>query len=458
MKTITKNIIFVLIVAITLIGCNVDTCQSDNEGLCELENISDFQIEDNAKIIIGVFNESFGKDLVISWNNAYPDYVGMLSYERVLPDEKGELLEKLPAFDLIQVKSENVPLYFNDLIGFDESFSEILDNEKLSKFSGSINQEEYFFIPFDIEGLLFAYNKTMLEEFNVELSDLDKNGLPESIDSFEKIGILANDWRKNQVKYLDQDIENIFSFPLNDQTAMIPFLQNSDYRLIQGVSAEMMNVDEPLLMALKNLKTLGSYSWRYDKSLDNDSDWNYEEILDNQSAPFLLVGNWMYYDYYQTSKAYELVFSKLPQLNELELAMPSSVSGFVLNKDTLYPNAANAVLKHVKEPEGIQVTINNGLIPIVNNDLLNVEGFKIDHNTKQQLKAYQYSEPSPLQAFLQKPQKRGWDILLEVDFRDVIKGVFLGDIKPEAGQIEIIDLISDWLNEEGIVVKGINDE
>ena len=240
--------------------------------------------------------------------------------------------------------------------------------------------------------------------------------------------------------------------------AMLPFLQNSDYRLIQGVSAEMMDLDENLLQALEGLKTLGSYAWKYNKDFNNETICNYEQVLIDQSAPFLLVGNWMYYDHYQQSKAYELVFTKLPTLNNQEMATISSVSGFVLNKDSEFKNAANMVLKHIKGVEGTQVAINNGIVPLINKDLLNVEGFKLDANTKQKIKAYRFSETSPLQAFSQNQKVRGWDIFLENDFRQAISDVFLGRKNPETVQKEIKVIISEWLSANEIIIEGLNDE
>ena len=97
-------------------------------------------------------------------------------------------------------------------------------------------------------------------------------------------------------------------------------------------------------------------------------------------------------------------------------------------------------------------------IPVINPNILDIEGFKVDKNTKQQIIAYGYSETPPLQAFEQKPQKRGWDIYLENDFRDIYKKVFLNEIEPEVAIIEIKTIIIEWLDSEEIIVEGINDE
>ncbi len=458
MKKILITILKILIVLFVLIGCNSNSCQNDSDGLCEIESIAILEIEKDAKVIVGVFSDGFGKDLIKSWNLNNPTHKDLLTYKVIEANNNEELLSNIAQYDLIQLKSEYVPLYFEHLAPLDESFATLLESDVISKFSSQINQSDFYFMPFDVEGLLFAYNKTMLEHFEVDLTDKNEQGLPEAIDSFEKIAELASQWRKDKLTYLDKSIETIFSFPLNDQLAMIPFVENSGYHLISGTSAEMMNVNNDLLNALTNLQSLGRYKWNFNENLSNDSVWNYEQVLIDQSAPFLLVGNWMFYDHYQTSKAYELSFSKLPQINGSDIASISSVSGFVLNKDSEYPNAANMVLKHIKNTQGIQDAINNGIIPVTNAKILDSENFKADKNTKQQIIAYSHSETPPLQAFEQKPQKRGWDIYLENDFRDVYKKVFLNEVEPELALIEIKKIIIEWLDNENIIVEGLNDE
>lgn len=458
MKIKIKKIVNLLIVVTLLFACNINTCESDNEGLCEIEKIESFEVEEEAKIVVGVFNESFGEDLVQSFNQENPNNKDLLSYKVIKANDKEMIEENLNQLDIIEMQREDVPLYLDKIKPFDETFNSLLENESLSKFSKEINQKGNYFIPFEYEGLLFAYNKTMLESFNVDLLDENNDGLADSIDSFEKIVELANTWRKNDEKYLDESIENIFSFPLNEQLAMLTFFENSDYRLINGSNAEQMQLNEKLLRSFETLSLLGEKSWKFDNSLENDLKWNYEEVLEKQNAPFLLVGNWMYYDYFQTSKAYELVFSKVPSFNDKSFSPITSVSGFVLSDKNKYPNAANKVIKHIKGLEGIQTAVNNNIIPIINEELIKINDFNIDDNTQQQIKAYQYSRPSSLQAFKQKPEKRGWDIYLENDFREIFKNVFIQEISPKEAQQQFVEKIKQWLDSENIEVEGVNND
>ena len=116
------------------------------------------------------------------------------------------------------------------------------------------------------------------------------------------------------------------------------------------------------------------------------------------------------------------------------------------------------VLKHIKGPEGTQLAINNGIIPLVNQDLLKVEGFKIDDNMMQQIIAYQYSEVTPLQAFAQNQKLRGWDLFLENDFRQQISDAFLNKKSTKIIQDEIKKTIGDWLTKNDIIIEGLNDQ
>lgn len=457
MKNTIKFITIMLLAILVLGGCSLDKCKDSNDPNCELEEIETLEIEADANIVIGVFNDAYGENLVASWDLEYPTYKDMLSYKLIENNSEDENLN-FKELDLIQISREKVPLYFKELEVLDDSFNEYLKSESNQRFSGQLNYADNYFMPFDVEGVLFAYNKTMLEEFNVDLSDENNDGLPDAIDSFEKIGELAKLWRKENVTYLDQKISQIFSLPLNEQLSMLSFIDNSNYRLIKGSSGESLSLDEDLVVALESLSKLGKYKWNYDDSLSNENlVWNYEEVLEKQQAPFLLVGNWMYYDHFQTSKAYELVFAKLPQLNAVDLKTLSSVTGFVVSSQTKYPNAANRVLKHIKSANGTIVALESGVIPIIEDEILEGKEYTVDKNTLQQIKAYQYSEPAPLQAFEQKPEKRAWDIYLELDFTKIYKQVFLNEISPEKGAKQIKELIIEWLDNEKIIIEGVND-
>lgn len=235
MKNKKIKIITSLLLLIFLTSCTSSACRSGNTGLCELEKINKLKIEENAKIKIGVFSKDFGNDLKASFALSNPKHQDLLEV-KVIDFNKSLNLSEFDDLDLIQLKSEVVPLYINNLLPIDKSFESLLHNPVIEKFAAQINQEENYFLPFDSEGLLFAYNKTMLESFNVDLSDSNNDGIPDSIDSFEKIAALANSWRTSQVKYLDEEISEIFSFPLNDRLAMLTFFENSGYQLIQGSS------------------------------------------------------------------------------------------------------------------------------------------------------------------------------------------------------------------------------
>ena len=440
-----KKILSVLLVFSLLFlinGCQkAEVCESDNEALCEILEINDFEIEENAKIKIGVFNEAFVKNFISEIESLYPNLVDVFEYEIISNNQLD-----IEGFDIIQSKVENVPLLFNNLEVLDESFYSLLNNEVINKFSKAVNQSEMYFMPFDYEGLLFAYNKTMLEAFNVDLSDEDNNGLADEIDSFEKISELAKTWRKDKVLYNDDEISEIFSFPLNDQLAMLAFFENSNYKLINGNKAEDMDVNDNLLNALSELFNLGLSKWYFDDTKDNDMIWNYEEVLLNQSAPFMLVGNWMFYEEYQQSQAYNLVFSKLPTLNEENLQTLSSVSGFVINKDSKYLNAANLFIKLLKSEVG------------VDSELLEVFDFEIDANIKEQIKAYSYSSIMDLHAFESNPNILGFNVYYEIDFRNIFKDVFLNKISPQDAQIKIIEKLISYYKDNDLSLEYLESQ
>lgn len=446
-----KKILMLMIASLLLVACQSETCTSDNNAVCEIEGIADFEIEADAKVVVGVFDENYGETIVETLNEAYPD---VYSYKVIDPDN----LADIEGLDIIQTKVENVPLLFEHLQPMSENFNDYLENDYLSRFSNDVNQTENYFMPLEVKGLLFAYNKTMLEALNVNLSDINEDGLPESIDSFEKIGALASQWKNNKVTYLDEPLEKVFSFPFNDQLSMISFIENSNYHLIDGVSGEDLQVDETLKTALDNFKNLGVFPWHFDEQSQADMAWDYEDSLVNQSAPFLLVGNWMFYEEFQTTQAYDLVFARLPQINESDISTLSNVSGFVLSKESNFPQAQNHFLKFIKDKEGVEVAINVGEIPVIDPLLLDDLEIDVNPNVAQQIKAYTYSKSIDLQAFDQDPSIIAYNIYYDVDFRDIWKDLFNDQISAEEAQKEMIKRIKLWLEERNLKVEGISDE
>lgn len=445
-----KKLVIILSLLILFVGCQNSECDSDNAAVCEIEVIEDFEVEAAAKIKIGFYHKQFADDFINEIESLYPELSDVYTYE-IIDENQLELAD----FDIIQTKVENVPLLFSQIMPLDESFRDLLNNEVIHNFSKFVNQEEHYFMPFDYEGLLFAYNKTILEAFNVDLTDADNNGLPDAIDSFEKIAELAEAWRQQALLYNDDQLEAIFSFPLNDQLAMLSFFENSGYKLISGSKAEDMDVGANLATALAQLEILGEKAWYFDKSKVNEMVWNYESALENQSAPFMLVGNWMFYEQYQKSQAFELVFSKLPSLNDEDLATLSSVSGFVVNEKTLYPQAANLLIKLLKDEVGILSSLKQKIVPVVDPLFLDSLEVTIEPNLNQQIKAYSYSNIIDLHAFESNPQLLGFRVFYEVDFRDIFKAVFLNELSKEAAQIEIIERIITWYKDNELDYRDL---
>lgn len=446
-----KKILFLIITAFVLIACDQQTCQSDNDAVCEIESIEDFEIENDAQIIIGVFDEQYGKEIVEALDK---NFEGVYSYELI----DSENINDIDGLDIIQTKVENVPLMFEHLQPISDNFNHFLENEYLTRFSNDVNQSEHYFMPLEIKGLLFAYNATMLEELGVNLEDVDADGLPEAINSFEKIGELANGWKSNEATYLNDPLEKVFSFPFNDQLSMISFIENSDYKLIGGVSGESLNTEQSLTNALNQFQKLGSYPWYFDEEEMTEMKWDYEQSLTNQSAPFMLIGNWMFYEQYQKSEAYDLVFARLPQINEADISTLSNVSGFVLNKDSKFPNAQNQFLKFVKDKKGVEVAISVGEIPIIDPLLIDDLDIEVSPNVAQQIKAYTYSKSIDLQAFDKDPSIIAYNIYYDVDFRDIWKDVFFDEMSVEDAQKEMINRIRQWLVEHNLEVEGITDD
>ena len=444
-----RKIIIILISVLLLSACTSKVANGDLETM--INSIEEMPIEADAKIHIGVFDDNFGQVITNYLNEQYPE-----AYTYSVIDESLKL--DISEYDIVQTLIEYTPLMSENLNPIDEKLNVILENDYIEKYTKDVNQVENYFMPFDSKGLLFAYNKTMLESFGIDLSDSNDDKLPEAIDSFEKISELANKWEADQVTYRDDLLSSVFSFPFNEQLAMLSFIQNSNYSIVSGSKGEELNIGEDLYNALSTYQSLGETSWQFNGLENSDMLWNYEEVLELQSAPFLLVGNWMYYEDYQASQAYELVFTKLPSLNGADLSTLSSVSGFVLNKDSLYPNAQNLFLKAIKDQKGIEFTIDSGIIPIIDPAYIKDLEKIISSNIEEMIVAYTHSEYISLQAFEKDPSIIAFKIFYEVDFRDVWKELFLGEIEVDEAYSRMLDKINEWISNNNLELEGIEYE
>lgn len=435
--------IIIIISVFLLIGCSKQPADNLDQLINSMEDII---IEENAKIHIGLFDDDFAKKIIAHLEEFYP---GVYSYEII--DES--LLLDMDDFDIVQTLIEHTPLMSNQLGVIDDNLLPLLESEYIEKYTKDVNQSQNYFMPFDSKGLLFAYNKTMLEALGVDMTLSGDSYLPESINSFEKISFLAAEIQAEKLSYRDELVESIFSFPFNEQLAMLSFIENSDFKLVTGTKGEDMNLGQDLFEALEQYASLGATDWLFGSLSNEDMLWNYEKVLEEQSAPFLLVGNWMFYEDYQQSQAYELVFTELPSFNDSQLSTLSSVSGFVLNKESKFPMAQNIFLKSVKTKEGIVATIDAGIIPIIDPIYLDDLDQTINNNIEEMIIAYQDSNYMSLQAFAKDPSILAAQIFYDIDFRDIWRDLFLAKIEPIQAYDAMLILIDEWILENNLELE-----
>lgn len=439
-----KKIIVLLLTALLISAC----ASKPNVNIEELINdLDSIEIETDAKVVIGVFEKGFGESIVANLNEKYP---GVYSYELL----QNSNMSQMDGIDIVQVNVEHVPLLIPQLKPMDESIIPILENEVIGRYGKDVNQSAPYFMPFDTKGLLFAYNATMLTALNVDLTDANGDGLPESIDSFEKIDALAQKWFEDKAVYRDEALTSIFTYPFNEQLTMTSFIQNSNYRLIDGLQGESLNIGQDLYEALEAYRQLGTMKWQSTSEQLENMKWNYEDNLVSQSAPFMFVGNWMFYEQAEMAQAYDIVFSKLPTYANEHLHTLNEVTGFVLNKNSQFPNAQTIFLKTLKSYDGINATLNSGILPIVSMEQLAHESIVKQKHTDEQVLAYMYSRPVALQAFASNQTISAYQIFYEIDFRTIWKQLFLQEISSEDAYKQMTDLIFEWTKKYNVELEG----
>lgn len=445
-----KNILIIFLVSLLV------ACRPQTSGVDTINKINDFEIEDNAKVHVAVFSDDFGKQLVKSWDDEYEQYQGLISYEVIERNQAVKSLDEISHFDLYSVNHDQVPLLHDYSMAVDDSFFDNISDQSIKHLTETINKDAITFIPIGYEGLLFAYNESLLKAYGINVDDLNLDTIPESFDSFEKI-IELRDVFEGEPQYLKREIDYLFPMPINEQFAMYPFLNNGEYQFVDGAAGESLVVDTRLLDALKNLAELGKTEWSYHGD-NKELHWDLESVLEKQNAPFTLVGNWMFYEQYQKAQNYNLRFSKMPTFQGKQLSPLVIVTGVVANANTEYPQAAQAVLKHMRSLAGIQSMLDADIIPVIDKTLLDESDLKLSQNQYDQIVAYSYSQIAPLQAFKQRPELRAWALYQEVDISNILSDVFVGVISPDDGYHQLLQKYSDWLDANAIKIEGVTNE
>lgn len=300
--------------------------------------------EEEAVLKVAVHDETYKEELSALWNKTYPDTTLEIS---VISEE--DISQKIMnhetiEYDIYWVEDEYIPMIIDDLMEVDDHVE-----VKLNKnFNEVFDQFKKVYQPIMAQG--YAY-------YMLDLNKIEKDSI--SIDTFDTI---------EKVSELDHGF-----YSLDDLFYTSAFM-TSNLNYFPGKEKTVINfTGESFREMLKDYRTILDLIPMNDPtSYDN---WF---ILDSYYSGFVNDDMQLKQDEEVNNGRYQI--TKLPTINGHQLYTRAKSYGYVINKETAYPNASKNLLKLMHSVDGMQLLCDNDvLIPLIMEDQLDEFTFNNIH-------------------------------------------------------------------------------
>jgi len=452
-----KHILMISLLIVVVLGLVITqlpkkTCVADGNTVCYIKKTDNYLIETGAKVIVEVSTQAYGDALVNLWKNSHPDTPETLTYVLNSAVKPSDLLAS-GTVDLAYLTQNEAALVYNSIKGVDENLQISLTDNILTDKSAVLNREVLKFIPMSGSGFSFIYEENMLTKLGVDLTDANLDGLPDAIDSWEKIEALMLVWST-----LDPTLqpEAIFPFALNEIYSFYPFMTAGGWNLFPNNDVTKPGFDSAqFLLALQQIQRTGTIAWkRSEAQLTAVSyGWQYDQILSSKNFVFSMAAPWMFVAANEKKNSTNIHFAKFPTFNGIQPTPLLEVNGYVINSITKFPSAANEVLKLIRSTAGLQAFIDTtSEFPLVNETLLSQLVFA-DQNRQELAHSYISSFSEPLIALPNNPSVLGFDMLTKIDLVNIIAQVWDQKLAPTDAQTQIVANAQAWIEKNNTVAK-----
>lgn len=439
-KTVLISLIAVLLIG-TLVGTyyyvNIH-CSLDGERTCYDEETEIFLIEEDARLKVQVENDGLKEYLSERWNELHPNHLNALE----ISVKKSLTTQELSAgFDTdILVTSQNNAAYFiSELYDYSKDLKDLINPKIPMQIQDAINQKGYYFIQNSIDGWFFVYNETLLEEMGFNVDKENGYGLPEELNSWEKI-FSHKDKILEKSKYL-------FPLTFKDQESFYPFLTGSRWTLNFTNRGSEPGFDSEEFKNGLDLIQLFSDEDYFVESTDEDPlPWLYEEAFYNRETPFSIMHESMNFENYRQNHKDKLKMAPFPKYNDHHLSPMGNVDGYMTRKDVLYPSASAEVIRILRSPNALEFYKSpTDKVPVYNRN--HFADLNLDDDIMEKILAYNFNDTPSVLALTNNPNKLAKDLYREVRMMDLLENFYLGDSTKEETQTKINDRVQEWLDE-----------
>lgn len=401
-----------------------------------------FKVENRSKITIALPSAGMRDWFIDQFYQQHPGHTVNFDF-RIIENLSAQQALDL-GVDIFYTDTHQAALLYDRLIPFDSRIVEHISSEDIEHFTEIINMEETFFYPFSYQGLLFVYNKTMLESLNFEISELTETNLPVRFSRWEDIIDLAEQWKEQTAIYNEKEVHVVFPFTLQERWQFYPFLTAGGWHMFEDNDATDPGFDdESFLTSLEFIADMGNVDWDHGKA--PSSGWRYEKVVSDQISPFGMAGPWMFVDQIEELKDVDYVFSAFPTYKDQQLHPLVVVSGLIaLENDA--PSLTQEILRILTSSEATQSALDSTKkILVLPKD--RIEQYTMSDNRRQMSHAYMYSRIEPMVALPQNTSKLGFDFYLEADFMGILNKLYTQELSANDAQQKFIELYDTWLSE-----------
>ncbi|MEI7667775.1 MAG: hypothetical protein WCI62_02120 [Erysipelotrichaceae bacterium] len=400
-------------------------CATDGTQVCFDAFKNHYKIEKHASLIIQVPSDEYGQAVVEYWDWYHPEFAGVVSY--VLSSE-ATFKE-----DVYFTSQNYAGLIYNDVLNLDENLTKNMLMDKTPE----INYNELKFIPISVEGFAFVTNVTKLNLLGLPTEDANKDGLIDSIDTWEKIFALKGMWESQNDK--------VFPIALNEPYSFYAFLSAGGFNIFETHQANQTGFDGiEFTESLNFVEKLASINWiKAENNASSAYTWMYDQSLIDDNFIFTLAGSWMNVNEFDLTHPTQWSVSAFPTYNGKNLNPLIKLSGFSINRNTYYPSAAHELIRILKSIKGMQLLIDHtSLVPLVNHTYMDYLEYPNSH-INQFIQVFQNGYTEPIIAFEHNPSKLAFSLYYEIDLMSSIRSLWDQTLSVQQTQAQIVQNVID---------------
>lgn len=439
----------------TTTGCarklaTCDTESLDGSTVCFDEELGQYAIEKDAVLVVGVDNDAFGNAIVALWDAAHPDQAGMVTFANNGSQGQTDALAQQTteyAADVFMAIDGEVSRNITHLLPLDARLATTVQENSVETFYKAGNSTEVpVYAPMTYDGMAFVWNETMLTALGYDVTDANKDNLPDSFDTWEEIFALATAWQTDRPVYKEKPVNIVFPLSLGETWSGYMSLTSAGWEIFSTGDATKPGYDDAKFA--EGLKFIlaakaAQISVNEDGSVTDAAGmgWRWDDVINNESAPFGLVGTWM--DIAGAAKTTGSVYhiSKLPTYNGVQLTPFVKTKGFVVNAYTEYKSAAMELARLIYSKEGFDAMVSGtSYAPSLVDGSALTPTLDAAGVQSQMMGAFAFNYPEPFYTLPENPLKKGMDSAYYPFIGTTIQNVYDGTKTIEEAVAELVSL------------------